>query len=224
MPVLVTGFEPYGGRSVNPAYEVMRLLDTRIIARETIIGRVLPVSFASLQVSIEAMIDELAPSAIVSLGLSPGESVIRIERLAVNIADFDIADNTGARLRDSHVSADKAVARRATLPVREIEADLLSGGIPARLSLSAGSFLCNACLYTFLHVLEHKAHPCPCGFIHLPYTPEQAATMLDSSRSGQTNEPDRGHAVASMDLSRMVRAVEIAIAATLRATKMRNLL
>lgn len=107
MPVLVTGFEPYGGRSVNPAYEVMRLLDTRVIARETIIGRALPVSFASLQVSIEAMIDELAPSAIVSLGLSPGESVIRIERLAVNIADFDIADNTGARLRDSHVLADK---------------------------------------------------------------------------------------------------------------------
>src|SRR6266508_4622759 len=126
MPVLVSGFEPYGGRSMNPAYEVMRALDARVIAGETIVGRALPVSFASLQATIEAMIDELAPSAIVSLGLSPGEAVIRIERLAVNIADFDIADNAGARLRDSRVLAGEAVAYRASLPVREIKADLLS--------------------------------------------------------------------------------------------------
>jgi pyroglutamyl-peptidase len=210
MLVLVTGFEPYGGRDFNPAYDIMQALDGRTVAGAAIVGRSLPVSLAPLTTMIEGLLDEIAPSAVISLGLSPGEASIRIERLGVNIADFDIADNQGVRLRDGEVFANGSAARFATLPVRAIEDKLLAAGIPARLSMTAGAFLCNACLYMFLHALEQRALPCPCGFIHVPYTPEQVATML---RTGHGERRD----LASMDLSRMIRAIEIAIAETVRA-------
>jgi len=193
----------------------MRALDGRTIAGGTVIGRSLPVSLASLRGCIDAILDETAPSAIISLGLSPAEAVIRIERLASNIADFDIADNDGALLADGEVVANGNVARFATLPAREIEEDLLAAGIPARLSISAGTFLCNACLYAFLHALEQRSRNIPCGFIHVPSTPEMVATMIAKSRSRK--HVDEHSRLASMELSRMIRAVEIAIATTLRA-------
>jgi pyroglutamyl-peptidase len=212
-PILVTGFEPYGGRDINPAYEVMRALDGKTIAGTTVVGRHLSVAFASLQAGIDRMLDELAPSAIISLGLSPGETVIRIERLAVNVADFGIADNDGIVLRDNRIVAHASDARFATLPVRQIEQDLLAAGIPARLSMTAGTFLCNACLYGFLHALAERSRVIPCGFIHLPHMPEQVAAVL--RKAGTEDQRERG--LASMELSRMIRAVEIAIAATLRS-------
>ena len=213
-PILVTGFEPYGGRSVNPALDIMRALDGRTIAGATVIGRGLPVSYTSLPARIETVLDELAPSAIISLGLSPGEPLISIERLALNIADFNIADNDGTLVVDGKVHAEGSAARFASLPIREIESDLLAAGIPARLSISAGTFLCNACLYTFLDALERRSRNIPCGFIHVPSTPELVAAALAEIRSRQKVE--QRNALASMELSRMVRAVETAITTTLR--------
>ena len=93
--VLLTGFEPYGGRSSNPAYEVMRALDGKELAGASIVGRALPVSFASLPGRISNLLDDIDPIVVLSLGLWPGEPVIRLERLATNVADFEIADNLG---------------------------------------------------------------------------------------------------------------------------------
>jgi len=216
-PILVTGFEPYGGRGVNPAYQVMRALDGKTIAGASIVGRGLPVSLATLQANIDKILDELAPLAIISLGLWPGESVIRIERVGVNIADFEIADNEGALPRDAGVSGNGAVARFASLPVRHIEEELLAAGIPARVSATAGTYLCNACLYTFLATLEQKARHIPCGFIHVPYTPEQVATLLKEIRTGKMLEQHQRSDLASMDLPCTIRAIEIAIATTVRS-------
>src|SRR5262245_15321635 len=187
-PVLVTGFEPYGGRGINPAYQVMRALDGKTIAGASVIGRGLPVSLAALKTNIGRILDELSPLAILSLGLWPGEAVIRIERVGVNIADFEIADNEGALPRDCEVSGNGAQARFASLPMREIGEDLLAAGIPARLSATAGTYLCNACLYSFLETLERRSRRIPCGFIHVPYTPEQVSQILQDVRAGRKLE------------------------------------
>ena len=209
--VLVTGFEPYGGRALNPAYEAMQALDGRTIAGLPVVGRGLPVSFAALKPAISALLEEIDPAAIISLGLSPAEAVIRLERLAVNIVDYDIADNDGRLIVDAVVAPTGAEARFATLPLRAIEQALLEAGIPARLSASAGTFLCNACLYWFLEALETRPNPLPCGFVHLPYMPEQVAELLLAAQADRRLERHRHDALASMELSRIVAAVETVV-------------
>ena len=97
-PVLVTGFEPYGGRGRNPAAEIAKALDGRMIAGHQVVGRTLPVSYRGLVERLGALIDEHNPAATISLGLWPGEPVIRLERFGLNLADFEIADNDGGKL------------------------------------------------------------------------------------------------------------------------------
>jgi pyroglutamyl-peptidase len=215
-PILVTGFEPYGGRGSNPAYDAMRALDGRRIAGADIIGRGLPVSIASITSNIATILEETSPSAIISIGLWPGESMIRLERIGINIADFEIADNEGAIWRDAEISGNGATARLASLPLRKIEEDILAAGIPVRLSSTAGTYLCNACLYGFLEAVEQRARQIPCGFIHVPYTPEQVAMLVADIRESQKLEQHQRADLASMELSRTIRAVEIAINATVR--------
>ena len=218
MTVLLTGFEPYGGRAKNPSEEVTQALDGRMVAGNRVVGRVLPVVFAELAHRIDRLVDEIEPAIVVSLGLSPGEPVIRIERMAVNVADFDIPDNRGERLLKREVLRGGCPARVSTLPIEKIEARLLGAGIPARLSRSAGTYLCNACLYSFLDALERKSRRVPCGFIHLPYSTEAAAAMLAEARSGGRCEGEKG-GIASMDMGLMVRAVELSIAIALPRTE-----
>jgi pyroglutamyl-peptidase len=207
-PVLITGFEPYGGHGRNPSFEAMQALDGRTIAGVAIVGRGLPVSLAGLRPALAALLDEQEYGAIVSLGLQPGASVIHLERSAANLADFDIADNDGLDVTDAELSPGGPAARLATLPLRAIERAMLAAGIPARLSPSAGTYLCNACLYCTLEAVEPA--PVPCGFLHLPCMPEQVAEAC--------LEHDRQRAsMASMDLSRIIAGVEIAVRETLRA-------
>jgi pyroglutamyl-peptidase len=215
-PVLVTGFEPYGGRGSNPAYDTMRALHGRTIGGVDVIGRALPVAIASIKANIAKLLDEISPSAVISVGLWPGEPMIRLERVGINIADFEIPDNEGAICRDSEISGNGSPARLASLPLRKIEQELLAAGIPVRLSSTAGTFLCNACLYGFLEAIDKETRYIPCGFIHLPYTPEQVAQVVVNIRNGRTLEQHQRADLASMELSRTIRAVEIAIDATVQ--------
>lgn len=210
-PVLITGFEPYGGRGTNPAHEAMKQLHGRTINGKTVIGRGLPVSFGRFpEVAVE-LIEELNPSTVISLGLWPGESMIRIERIAVNIADFGIPDNDGNLAVDEPVDRNGAAALMSTLPTRAIERAILREGIPASLSATAGTYLCNICLYSFLQAAQQRREPVACGFIHVPYMPEQVAELLVSVRDEASVELHQRCDFASMDLDRIVRAVEIAI-------------
>jgi pyroglutamyl-peptidase len=220
-PVLVTGFEPYGGRGFNPAHEAMRALDGRTVGATSVVGLGLPVAYSPLKSRIAAILDEINPCAVLSLGLSPGEHMIRLERVGVNVADFEIPDNEGALLRDVAISGNGPAARMASLPLRQIEEELLAAGVPVRISFAAGTFLCNACLYSFLEGVEQRSRHIPCGFIHVPYTPEQVALLLRDARSGHTLEHQRGE-LASMELSRIVRAVEMAAIATVRSLSRRE--
>jgi pyroglutamyl-peptidase len=206
-PILITGFEPYGGHGRNPSFEAMQALDGRTIEGAVIIGRGLPVSLAKLRPALAALLDEREYGAIISLGLQPGACLIHLERSAANLADFDIADNDGLDVTDAELSPGGPAARVATLPLRAIERAMLAAGIPARLSPSAGTYLCNACLYICLEAVE--AAPVPCGFLHLPCLPEQVAESClehDRQRAG----------MASMELSRIIAGVEIAVRETLR--------
>jgi pyroglutamyl-peptidase len=214
-PALVTGFEPYGGRGRNPAGEVAARLDGSEIAGVRVVGRSLPVAFGALDEVVAATLAEVDPAVVVSLGLCPGEPVIRLERVAINLADFDIPDNEGAVLVDRPLHAAGAAGRFATLPLRRVQEALLRAGIPARLSNSAGTYLCNKALYRFLGAIEESGGAVPCGFIHLPYVPEQVAGMIAEMQAARSVERNRRPDVPSMSLDLMVDAVRIALEVSL---------
>jgi pyroglutamyl-peptidase len=215
---LVTGFEPYGGRGINPAAEVMKHVAGLEIEGAQVAGRVLPVSFVALCSRTRELMRELNPRVVVSLGLWPGEPAIRLERIAVNIADFEIPDNEGSLVRDEIVEDAAPTGVASTLPLRAIESALLSAGIPARLSASAGTFLCNTTMYTFLRTAQAQAGA-RCGFVHLPYLPQQVATLLGDLRKEQQLELHQRADLASMSLDTMVEAVRIILAVSLTSSE-----
>lgn len=212
--MLLVGFDAYGGRGLNPAAEICTTLDGETIAGTRIRGAVLPVSFDGMTARLDTLIERHSPSALICLGLWPGEAMIRLERFGVNLNDFEIADNEGA-IERGLIEPDGPAGRCATLPLERIRETLLAAGIPARLSSSAGNFLCNAILYSALGLLERRATPLPCGFIHLPYLPEQVAGILHDLRNEQSLELHQRADLASMPLALSARAVRMAIETTL---------
>jgi len=220
--IVVTGFEPYGGRRINPAAEVAKALDGEQIEGFPVVGAILPVSQRSLRDRLEELLTELRPSIVISLGLAPGEPMIRLERFGLNLLDFEIADNDGARLADAPIEANGVTGVRASLPLRAIERALLDAGIPARLSSSAGTFLCNATLYSLMRILEERFPAMLGGFIHLPYLPEQVAQLLVDGKRDRRLEMNRRSDVASMDLATQIRAVRIVLAETVGALTARG--
>jgi pyroglutamyl-peptidase len=215
-PMLLTGFESYGGRSVNPSAEVARALDGAVIAGVRVVGRTLPVDYAEIGPRIGALIEEVRPRAVICLGLWPGGPMLRVERIAVNIADFEIADNAGLIAKAEVVEGDPA-GLLGTLPIEAIRDRLLAAGIPARLSGTAGEFLCNALMYHALRLCALRTPPPRCGFIHLPYLPEQVALLLEQARDRATVELHQRADLASMALETMIEGVRLAIATTLEA-------
>ena len=213
---LVTGFMPYGGRGVNPAAEIASALDGRTLADTPVVCRLLPVSLAKIAGMAETLIRDVNPSIVISLGLWPGKSLIRVERAALNVADFEIPDNVGYVAADEPILDKGCTAKLATVPVRAMVEALLDAGIPARISNTAGTYLCNACLYSFLSAAESAPERIACGFIHVPYLPSQVADLLRRIKDEGVLELHQRADTASMELSTGVRALEVAIAAAIR--------
>src|SRR5919201_1938641 len=138
--VLVTGVEPYGGGHINPSLEVVKNLDGTEVASVPVVGRALPVAFRGLQQRVHALLTEIDPIAVLKLGLWPGEATIRLERVALNLADFEIHDNAGELVHDVPLDTQAPEAIPSRLQLRAIESALLEAGIPARLSNTAGTF------------------------------------------------------------------------------------
>jgi pyroglutamyl-peptidase len=213
--ILLTGFQPYGGRQLNPSAEIVRALDGTKIAGCAVRGMLLPVSFGAAKQPLEDMIAEHRPAVVVCTGLWPGEPVIRIERVAVNRASFEMPDNDGQRPLDDLVERDGPVARAVTLPVGKIIASLRSKGIPARTSDTAGTFLCNTSLYRALGACGRLGTGARCGFVHLPYLPQQVAELLnDLSAEGRLELHQRAD-LASMSFDMMLDAVGTTLAVSL---------
>jgi pyroglutamyl-peptidase len=202
-PILITGFEPFAGLDENPSADIAASLDGKEIAGRQIVGRLLPVDFARYHAALGALLKEFSPALYIGFGLASGEDMIRVERFGVNLADFDIPDNAGARHVGRKIETAGPDARASTLPCAEIRAALLEAGIPARLSNSAGSYLSNATLYSALGLCKEI----PCGFIHLPYASEQVAALLREGKG-----PLNGESVAaSLPIEMMVAAAEIVV-------------
>lgn len=214
--MLLTGFQSYGARAINPAEEIVKRLDRQMIGGERVDGRILPVDYAKLDPSIRQAIEETTPRAIICLGLWPGAPMVRLERVAVNVADFEIADNAGAMVK-APIAADGEAAYLSTLPLDAIQDRILGAGIPCQLSGTAGAFLCNALMYHALRAAANQSPPPPhgCGFIHVPYLPEQVADVIRATKEGARLELHQRGDVASMNLDDMVRAIGLAIEATL---------
>jgi pyroglutamyl-peptidase len=214
--MLLTGFESYGGRSLNPSEQVVQRLAGSEIAGSRVVGHTLPVNYRELGPRIAKLIAENRPRAVICLGLWPGSPMLRLERLAVNIAEFEIPDNLGLLIRGPVLEGGPD-AYRSTLPIHAIQDRLLAAGIPAQLSASAGTFLCNAAMYHALRAAAELSPAPPGGFIHLPYVPEQVSALMLQLRDWQKVELHQRADLASMALDVQVEAIRLAIATTLEA-------
>lgn len=164
--LLVTGFEPFGGHERNPSAEVARALDGERLGDATVRGLVLPVAFGRAEAALAEAIERLRPARVLSLGLAPRRHEIGVERVAINLCDAPIPDNDGCCPAEGPLDPQGPAARFATLPVKAIAQALVDAGLPATVSLSAGSYVCNALFYALLAEAERRA--VPAGFVHLP--------------------------------------------------------
>lgn len=175
MQILVTGFEPFGGSTINPSEQTVRALEGEVIGGARIVAAILPVDW---QKGPEILIQALQthhPDAVLCLGEASERSALSIERVAINLLDFTIPDNSGAAITDQPVIPGAPDAYFVTLPVRAMLQAVKAAGVPAELSLTAGAYLCNETLFHLLHYLAGQNQPVPGGFIHLPRLPQQVA-------------------------------------------------
>lgn len=191
--ILFTGFDPFGGESTNPALLAVQALpdtigDTQIIKME------LPTIFGKSSAVLLDAIEDIRPDAVVMVGQAGGRAGITIERVAINIEDATMADNAGIVATNRPIAADGPAAYFSTLPIADIVDRLRAGDIPAGISNTAGTFVCNHVMYQALHYANKAGIPMPAGFIHVPYLPTQ---VLDKP------------ATASMALTTITRALEI---------------
>jgi pyroglutamyl-peptidase len=173
-PVLVTGFEPFGGEAINPSWEVARALDGRRIAGVGVVGVQLPCVFARSLPALQAALRRHRPAAVLALGLAGSRSALGVERVAINWVDARIADNAGDQPVDQPVHPGGPDAYFTRLPAKALVQCLQQQGLPAEVSFSAGSFVCNQVFYGLMHALRRRP-AVAAGFIHLPPLPQQAA-------------------------------------------------
>lgn len=173
MRVLVTGFDPFGGEEVNASLEAVRLLPARIGALE-IVTTALPTSYRRSLPALEAAIARVNPELVLCVGQAGERAALCVERVAVNLQDARIPDNDGAQPADALVVAGGPTAYLATLPVRAAVAALHAAELPAELSMSAGTFVCNHVFYGLMHFAASRRHPFRGGFLHVPCLPQQA--------------------------------------------------
>lgn len=174
MPLLLlTAFEPFDGESINPSWETAALLDGSVIDGWQVAARCLPCVFDDSLSALESAVAELRPDAVIALGQAGGRSAITPERIAVNLNDARIPDNAGRQPCDTAVIEDAPAAYFSTLPVKAITAALNEAGIPAALSYTAGTFVCNHVFFGLQH-LAARYGIAQSGFVHIPYLPEQA--------------------------------------------------
>lgn len=196
MKILVTGFDPFGGETVNPAFEAVKLLPDRIGSHE-IVKLEIPTVFRKAPRVIEAKMDEIHPDAVISVGQAGGISTIHVERVAVNLLDARIADNEGNQPLDESILPGASTAYFSKLPVRKMRDRVLKEGIPCAISYTAGTFVCNDVMYEVLHLTETKFPHVISGFIHVPFAVQQGVGKPEGT--------------PTMSLPTMARALEAAI-------------
>lgn len=178
--LLITGFDPFGGEQINPAWEAVKLLPEQI-GNFVLHKRQIPTIFGRAAQEVLRAAEEIRPDVILCIGQAGGRSAVTPERIAVNIRDARIADNAGNRPVDDFVMPEGPAAYFATVPVRAMAEAICGAGLPGAVSNSAGAFVCNDTLYSLLHAFagtETKV-----GFVHVPYLPEQGSPSLELKKT-----------------------------------------
>ncbi|MGP8308462.1 pyroglutamyl-peptidase I [Vibrio sp. YIC-376] len=169
--ILITGFEPFGGDTINPALEAVKRLEEVAIDGGVIVTCHVPVTrYDSINAVIEA-IETHQPDCVITVGQAAGRAAITTERIAINVDDFRIPDNGGHQPIDEPIVAEGPDAYFTTLPIKRVVQALQDQGIPCQVSNSAGTFVCNHLFYGVQHYLKDK--PVRHGFVHIPLLPEQ---------------------------------------------------
>lgn len=197
MKILITAFEPFGGETINPAQEAVRALNERIAGTE-LVKLTVPVAFGRSVETVFRAMKETQPDAVLCVGQAGGRSAVTPERVAVNIIDARIPDNDGRQPVDEPVFPDGPAAYFSTLPIRKMTARIREAGIPAEISNTAGTYVCNELMYGVLHHIAREFPGTRGGFVHVPFLHEQALT--------RANTP-------SLSMQDLVTALEAAIRA-----------
>jgi len=201
MKLLVTGFEPFNGGSVNPSQQIVH----RLTAPEDVklIKEILPVEFKNTTVRLKELLSKHQPDIVLLIGQAGGRAEISVERVAINIDNVKssngkkiLPDNAGDTPVDERIEADGAAAYFATLPLWEIVEAVQEKGIPAAISNSAGTYVCNHVMYEVLYLAATQYPQVKAGFIHVPFLPEQIANREDKER------------LAAMSLDDMLTALQ----------------
>ena len=187
--ILVTGFEAFDKSALNPSAEIVKAL-----IGDDLVTAILPVVFGQASSKLKELIELHKPTAVLCLGLAVGRSEITPERIAINLDDARIADNEGNQPLGQRIIADGPDGHFSTLPIEKMVASMKAAGIPASISLSAGTFVCNHIFYVLQDYL--KESNIPSGFMHVP--------LMDEQRKEFANLP-------TMPIRQMIAGVEIAL-------------
>ena len=201
--ILVTGFEPFGGETVNASWEAARKLEGWRHGDYAAVARLLPCAYdASVKELIQA-IETLRPEALLMTGQSARRGLVTVERFAHNLDNAAAPDNDGDLRRALRISRAAPDWLEATTRVRRIAEAVKEAGIPARMSLNAGGFVCNHLYFSALQYLRDKKSPIPAVFLHLPATPEQTPPGASGKRLTAAKAADalKAAAAAMIDLS-----------------------
>ncbi|MDE6357816.1 MAG: pyroglutamyl-peptidase I [Eubacteriales bacterium] len=200
MKVLVTGFDPFDKDTINPAYEAVKKLPDKIKNAE-IIKLEIPTSFKRSEIVIKEAIEKYSPNIILSVGQAGGRNEITIEKVAINLLEARIKDNDGYQPFDTPIKEDGETAYFTNLPIKGMVKHIKDNNIPASISYTAGTFVCNSVMYNILYLINKKYTNLKGGFMHVPFLPEQAMAKSPTP--------------SSMSSEMIAKAIELGIEAIL---------
>jgi pyroglutamyl-peptidase len=178
MKILVTGFDPFGGEPTNPSWEAVRRLPDEVAGAQVVKVQI-PTVFERSEDAVRAAILEHDPDVVVSVGQAGGRYAVCPERVAINIDDGRIPDNDGEQPIDVPVWEDGPPAYFSSLPIKAMTTAMRAAGVPAAVSNTAGTYVCNHVMYTVLYLIDHEFPGKRGGFVHVPYLPSQVLDKPD---------------------------------------------
>lgn len=204
MKVLVTGFEPFGGEIVNPAYLAVTMLPD-MIAGAQIIKKEIPTAFYESRDKLRDYIKEVQPDMVLCIGQAGGRAGITIEKVGINLAEASIPDNKGNQPMDEEIDVKGETAYFSNLPLKSMVNEIRNCGIPASISYTAGTYVCNFLLYCLLYEIAKFYPQMRGGFIHVPFATQQGL--------------GKGSNTPTMEVSTMAKAIEAAIRVAVNTTE-----
>ncbi|MEU7894875.1 pyroglutamyl-peptidase I [Nonomuraea sp. NPDC049152] len=188
--VLVTGFEPFGGETTNPSYDAALLVPGATAVE-------LPCVFADALAALREAVERHDPALVLCTGQAGGRAVISVEKVAINLIEARIPDNAGAQPSGEPVVKGGPDAYLSTLPVKAMVRAVRAEGIPAAVSYTAGTFVCNQVAYGLAHLIATERPGLRGGFVHVPYAPHQVT---------ETDRPSMETATVARALTALVKA------------------